>query len=106
MRRIHIALAVDDLNATIHDYTERLGAAPTVVVPGKYALWRTSEVNLSVNSDVTQTERLRHIGFEDDQVTEKTRSTDVNGLMWEAFNPDQQDHEIVEVYGPIESPQS
>jgi hypothetical protein len=41
------------------------------------------------------------IGFGDDQVTEKTRSTDINGLMWEAFNPHQQDHEITEVYGPI-----
>jgi catechol 2,3-dioxygenase-like lactoylglutathione lyase family enzyme len=101
VRRIHVALAVDDLNATIRDYTERLGAAPIVVVPGKYALWRTPEVNLSVNSDRTQTERLRHIGFEDDQVTETTRSTDVNGLMWETFNPDQQDHEIAEVYGPV-----
>jgi catechol 2,3-dioxygenase-like lactoylglutathione lyase family enzyme len=101
VRRIHVALAVDDLNATIRDYTERLGAAPVVVVPGRYALWRTPEVNLSVNSDGTQAERLRHIGFEDDKVTETTRSIDVNGLMWEAFNPDQQDHEIAEVYGPL-----
>jgi hypothetical protein len=43
-------LAVDDLDATIRDYSERLGADPVAVVPGKYALWRTAEVNLSVTA--------------------------------------------------------
>src|SRR5579883_1049160 len=40
MRRFHIALAVADLKASIADYTQRLGVAPTAVVPGKYALFR------------------------------------------------------------------
>ena len=100
MRRLHVALAVDDLDATIHDYSERLGADPVAVVAGKYALWRTPEVNLSVNCDVAGSERLRHLGFEDDDVVTKTESTDVNGLMWESFNAEWQDEGIVRIYGP------
>lgn len=100
MRRIHVALAVDDLQVTIRDYTARLGAPPVAVVPGKYALWRTPEVNLSVNCDVDTTHRLRHLGFEDDAVVEKTEDVDVNGIMWEAFDAQWQDAGIVQVYGP------
>jgi hypothetical protein len=100
MRRLHVALAVDDLDATIRDYTGRLGGDPVAVVPGKYALWRTPEVNLSINCDVALTERLRHIGFEDDAAIARTESTDVNGLMWEWFDAKGQDAEIIRVYGP------
>jgi hypothetical protein len=100
MRRIHVALAVDDLEATIVDYTARLRAPPIVVVTGKYALWRTTEVNLSVNADVSGSERLRHLGFEDDEVATKSETTDVNGITWESFSPAWQDRGIVEIYGP------
>lgn len=100
MRRIHVALAVDDLEATIADYTTRLGAPPVAVVTGKYALWRTAEVNLSVNADVSTTNRLRHLGFEDDDVATRFEATDVNGIVWESFSPTWQDQGIVEVYGP------
>jgi catechol 2,3-dioxygenase-like lactoylglutathione lyase family enzyme len=100
MRRLHIALAVDDFDATIHDYSQRLGADPVVVV-GKYALWRTPEVNLSVNCDVAAGDRLRHLGFEDDAVNTKSESTDVNGLLWESFSPRWQDEGIMRVYGQI-----
>lgn len=100
MKRIHVALAVDDLDTTIADYTERLGASPITVVTGKYALWRTTEVNLSVNSGVATTGRLRHLGFEDDEVATKSETTDVNGIRWEAFSPASQDEAIGTVYGP------
>lgn len=106
MRRIHIALAVDSLEETIVDYTRRLGEAPVAVVPGKYALWRTPQVNLSVNADVDQVQRLRHLGFEDDSVTEKTEDHDVNGIMWESFSPAWQDQGLVRVYGPAVPPQA
>ncbi len=100
MKRIHVALA-DDLDATIADYTERLGAPPVAVVTGKYALWRTAEVNLSVNADMaTTTGRLRHLGLEDDEVATKSETTDVNGIMWESFSPACQDEGIATVYGP------
>jgi hypothetical protein len=100
MRRIHIALAVDDLEATISDYTVRLASPPVAVVPGKYALWRTPEVNLSVNADAESAERLRHLGFEDDAALDMTSEHDVNGLMWERFNATWQDEGLVRVYGP------
>jgi catechol 2,3-dioxygenase-like lactoylglutathione lyase family enzyme len=99
VRRLHVALAVDDLEASIRDYSVRLGADPIVVVSGAYALWRTAEVNLSVNCDPLLTERLRHLGFEDDAIVSKTMATDVNGLVWESFSAAQQDEEIVRAYG-------
>ncbi len=102
MRRLHVALAVDDLDATIREYSDRLGAEPVAVVAGKYALWRTPEVNLSVNCDVASDQRLRHLGFEDDDVVAKSESTDVNGLMWESFSPQWQDEGIIQVYGPTD----
>jgi catechol 2,3-dioxygenase-like lactoylglutathione lyase family enzyme len=100
MRRIHIALAVGDLESTVRDYTNRLGAPPVAVVAGKFALWRTKEVNLSVNSCTEATARLRHLGFEDDSVLEESEEIDVNGVMWEAFSPAWQDEGIVRLYGP------
>lgn len=104
MRRLHVALAVDDLEATINDYSQRLGAEPVTVVAGRYALWRTPEVNLSVNSDVDIGERLRHLGFEDDDVMTKSQDIDVNGLMWESFSPRWQDEGIVRLYGTPDQP--
>ena len=104
MRRLHVALAVDDLEATIRDYSQRLGAEPVTVVAGTYALWRTPEVNLSFNCDIDTGERLRHLGFEDDDVVTKSESTDVNGLMWESFSPRWQDEGIVRLYGTPDQP--
>lgn len=98
-RRLHVALAVRDLQATITDYSARLGAEPVAVVPAKYALWRTPEVNLSVNADGDPTQPLRHLGFEDDSVTETTMETDVNGLRWESFHPRWQQESITTAYG-------
>ncbi len=100
MRRIHIALAVDSLEESIADYTGRLGAEPLAVVPGRYALWRTPEVNLSINADTPNEQRLRHLGFEDDSVGERTEDRDVNGIAWETFNPTWQSEGVLRVYGP------
>ncbi len=102
-RRFHVALAVDDLAATIADYTARLGESPTVVVDGRYALWRTPEVNLSVSvpgPGAATGPRLRHLGFEDAHAAAGPRTVDVNGIEWEAFSRVRQDAEIARVYGP------
>ena len=99
VKRFHIALAVADLDDTISDYTARLGRAPVVVIPGKYALWRTDEVNLSINQTANSAGALRHVGFEDPQMEGFESSTDVNGIEWERFSARAQDAEIVEVYG-------
>ena len=99
MKRFHIALAVKDLQASIADYTQRLGQEPSAVVAGKYAMWRTDLLNFSINQMPEKAGQLRHIGFEDSQVREYASSRDVNGIEWELFSPKAQDEKIVEVYG-------
>jgi catechol 2,3-dioxygenase-like lactoylglutathione lyase family enzyme len=100
MRRFHIALAVADLEASIRDYTDRLGVAPAAVVPGKYALFRTAELNFSINEQKARTGQLRHLGFEDDAAPPGFQiERDVNGIDWEWFSPKTQDEKIGEVYG-------
>jgi catechol 2,3-dioxygenase-like lactoylglutathione lyase family enzyme len=99
MKRFHIALAVADLDQSIADYSERLGQAPTVVVPSKYAMWRTDLLNFSINELLARAGQLRHVGFEDDNATGYQASRDVNGLEWEWFSAEEQDRRIVETYG-------
>lgn len=104
MRRIHIALSVDDLEQSVRDYSDRLGAFPIAVVEGRYALWRTPEVNLSINADTPGNPRLRHLGFEDDTAQHKTEACDINGILWETFSPIWQDESIPAVYGNVQQP--
>ncbi|MCJ0974542.1 hypothetical protein MST27_14305 [Pseudomonas sp. PS1] len=100
MKRFHIALAVDDLQASIAEYDRRLGQAATVVVPGRYAMWRTELLNFSINEMPGQGGTLRHVGFEIDGVEGFSSDTDCNGLVWERFCPAAQDHRIRQIYGP------
>jgi catechol 2,3-dioxygenase-like lactoylglutathione lyase family enzyme len=99
MKRFHIALAVRDLDASIADYNTRLGQRPSVVVDGKYAMWRTDLLNFSINQNAERAGQLRHVGFEDDSAEGFTGSTDVNGIEWERFSAMAQDERIVEMYG-------
>jgi len=99
MRRFHIALAVADLEASIADYTRRLGTKPTAIVPRKYALFRTDQLNFSINQMPERAGQLRHLGFEDDAAQGFSSTHDVNGIEWELFSPDEQDAKIPEVYG-------
>src|SRR5215469_16044280 len=99
MRRFHIALAVADLGASIRDYSQRLGAEPTVVVSGKYAMWRTDQLNFSISELPHRAGQLRHLGFEDAAAGDFTVDRDVNGIEWERFSPSAQDNKILEMYG-------
>jgi len=103
MKRFHIALAVADLDASIEDYSRRLGQSPTAVVPGAYAMWRTDLLNFSINENGAQAGLLRHIGFEDDQAEGFAKTRDVNGIEWEQFSPAEQDQRIVDTYGTFSS---
>ena len=47
-KRFHIALGVADLESSAHDYSQRLGCRPDLLVSEKYALWRKDTVNLSI----------------------------------------------------------
>ncbi|WP_206953389.1 hypothetical protein [Trinickia acidisoli] len=99
MKRFHIALAVADLEASIVDYSERLGQPPTAVVAGKYAMWRTDLLNFSINEAPECSGQLRHVGFEDDSATGYSSTCDVNGIEWELFSTKEQDERIVAAYG-------
>ena len=99
MKRFHIALAVDDLDTSIKDYSQRLEQEPTVVVAKKYAMWRTDTLNFSINQVPEQAGQLRHVGFEDEAKEGFSSDFDTNGLEWEHFSPGAQDQKIVEMYG-------
>ncbi|MBS0521290.1 MAG: hypothetical protein JSR90_21510 [Proteobacteria bacterium] len=99
MRRFHIALAVADLQESIADYSRRLGVRPTAVVPGRYALFRTDQLNFSINQMPERAGQLRHLGFEDESARGFSSTHDVNGIEWELFSPAEQDAKISEVYG-------
>lgn len=93
-RRIHVAIGVADVMASIDDYTGRLGQAPTVVVPGAYALWRTEALNFSIRQSPDAVGVLRHLGWEDPDALGFTQDTDVNGIVWERFAAIHQRDEI------------
>ena len=99
MKRFHIALAVENLDSSIEDYSLRLGQNPTVVVSDKYAMWRTDTLNFSINQIPDRAGQLRHVGFEDESVQGFSSDYDTNGLEWELFSPEAQDQKIVEIYG-------
>ena len=104
MKRFHIAIAVQDIQESMTDYTERLGQAPTTVVEGKYAMWRTDLLNFSINQIPERAGQLRHVGFEDAAAQGFTSAIDVNGIEWESFSQKEQDERIVEMYGaPVRS---
>jgi hypothetical protein len=99
MRRFHIALAVADLTESITDYSRRLGHSPAAVVQGKYAMWRTDQLNFSISQIPERAGQLRHLGFEDEAAIGFTEERDVNGVVWELFSPSGQDEKILEMYG-------
>ena len=99
MNKLHIAIATDKIEATIKDYTVRLGMPPCSFVAGEYALWRTETLNLSVRQDdFCKPGELRHLGWEDESAHEFSQDTDVNGIVWERFNAQHQADEINEIW--------
>jgi len=48
MKRFHLALGVSDVKSSADDYSQRFGCRPDLLIPGKYALWRTDAVSLSI----------------------------------------------------------
>jgi hypothetical protein len=96
--RIHIALAVENLQESIADYSQRLGVTPSWIATNKYALFRTDTLNLSLSVNPAKAGQLRHLGFENDTITDYSQEQDVNGIKWEYFNKQQQEQEILEFY--------
>lgn len=98
MKRLHVALAVADVSASIEDYSRRLGCPPSAVVAGEYALWRTAQVNLSIRRTSGEAGALRHLGWEDPDATTFTQETDANGIVWERFSAELQNQEIKDAW--------
>ena len=94
MKRIHVALAVGNLDAAIADTRLRLGVEPCVVVSRTYALFRTAYANLSLTEDASKAGQLRHLGIEDPDATTFTSEPGPDGLVWERFTAEQQADEI------------
>lgn len=99
MKKIHIAIATQDIEASIKEYTLRLGTEPCSFVNQQYALWRTETINFSVRYDLSATPgELRHLGWEDDTAPQFSEETDVNNIVWEAFSAQQQAAEINQLW--------
>lgn len=98
-KKFHLALAVKNLDESIVDYKQRLGVSPEVIVPGKYALFRTEGLNFSISERPEIAGQLRHLGFEDSAATSFSENKDCNGITWERFSAELQAQEIEEVYG-------
>lgn len=99
MQRFHIALAVADLDASINDYSKRFAQPPQAVVPGVYAMWRTSQLNFSIRQQPERAGQLCNFGFEDDTAEGFSSETDVNGVPWERFSAVEQDLQVILTYG-------
>ena len=99
MKKLHIAIATDNIEESIKDYSTRLGMELCSFIPNEYVLWRTQSLNVSVRQDLTcKTGELRHLGWEDSSASEFSQDTDVNGIVWERFNAQQQADEINELW--------
>jgi hypothetical protein len=99
VNKLHIAIATNNIEETIKDYTTRLGIEPCSFVVNEYALWRTEALNFSVRQDSTcKPGELRHLGWEDSSAQEFSQDTDVNGIIWERFSAKQQADEINEIW--------
>jgi hypothetical protein len=97
-KKFHIAVAVNDVEATVREYSRRLGAAPALVIAGEYALWRTETLNFSIRKTKDAPGVVRHVGWEDPGATGFTRETDTNGFLWERFTEQDQREEIARLW--------
>ena len=102
MKRIHIAISVQDIAASVEDYSKRFGCQPCVIVPNEYALWRTDSVNFSIRQTGERIGMLRHLGWEDSTASNFSKDIDVNGIEWERFNASAQADEIRHIWSHID----
>ena len=98
MNKVHIALAVKDLEKSIGEYSQRLGCKPIAIAESRYALWRTDILNLSITQNVVDAGNLRHLGFEDPDVLKMFSERDIDGFEWEYFTVEHQRQEILKYY--------
>lgn len=98
MKKLHLALGVSDIEASVCDYETRLGKKADLVIPGEYALWRTDTLNLSIRKSKEEAGKLRHLGWENSEAKEFKSVIDCNGITWEEFTAKQQADEIEQAW--------
>lgn len=99
MKKLHLAISTHKIDASVEDYTQRLGQPPCVHISGEYALWRTDTLNLSIRQDASRPPgELRHLGWEDSSATAFNQDVDVNGIVWERFSAEHQMEEIKAIW--------
>lgn len=98
MKKFHIALLVKNIAESVVDYSQRLQAEPVSVIPNEYALWRTDTLNFSIRQTDDEVCQIRHIGWEVEAAESFTKTTDINGIEWEAFTALQQAEEIAALW--------
>ena len=96
MKRLHLALGVADIPASIIEYTNRLGKKPLVIIENEYALYRTDTLNVSIRKVSSPDVGLRHLGWESPDYTSFEEEIDCNGITWEFFPKEDQVKEILE----------
>ena len=102
MKKLHLAISTNNVEATVKDYSNRLSAQPCLIVSGEYALWRTDALNISVRQDKSCSPgSLRHLGWEDSTASTFSTEIDVNGIVWEQFTASQQAAEINEIWSEV-----
>lgn len=102
MKKFHIALAVSNIPTSVQEYSQRLGQAPDLIIPGHHALWRTPTINLSIRTSSTaQAQPLRHLGWEMKETDRLSVEVDCNGIAWECFTAQQHVQEIVQAWPDI-----
>ena len=131
MKRFHVHVSVDDLDASIQFYSTVFGASPTVVKPD-YAKWMVDDprINFAISKRGSAT-GIDHLGIQvesDEQLTalreqvtgaqivaqdqpnadccyarsDKYWTTDPQGIAWETFHT----LETIPVYGDTERAQT
>jgi hypothetical protein len=92
--KVHLSVSVKNLAESVVEYERLLGAPAVLVIPGEYALWRTSVLNFSIRQTDQNVGSVRHVGFERDDAENFVEYRDLNGLVWETFTQEQQAAEI------------
>ena len=94
MKKFHVSISVSNIDASIEEYSKKLGCEPCLKIPNEYALWRTDTLNFSIGKSEENPGNISHIGWEDSRLSSFKEEKDINGITWEYFDPKSQEKEI------------
>jgi hypothetical protein len=103
MKKLHIAIGVDDIEESVKQYSVEFNESPVLIIPGQYALWRTDFLNVSIRkTKPEEIGKLRHLGWEKESVDKFSIKKDCNGIEWEEFDAKLQEKEIKSIWPEIQ----